>query len=53
MKKIILAGCVLLTAFTLKAQQKVIQLYNGAAPGSEAWTYNEQEYKAGTKDALI
>jgi len=53
MKKIILAGCVLLAAFTLKAQQKVIQLYNGAAPGSEAWTYNEQEYKAGTKDALI
>ncbi|CAN5613089.1 hypothetical protein BH10BAC2_BH10BAC2_05990 [soil metagenome] len=23
------------------AQQKVIQLYNGAAPGSESWTWNE------------
>ena len=25
----------------LYAQQKVIQLYNGAAPGSESWTWNE------------
>ena len=25
------------------AQQKVIQLYNGAAPGSESWTWNEAE----------
>ena len=37
----------------VNAQQKVIHLYNGAAPGSENWKYNEQEYKAGTKDALI
>ena len=43
----------LFAAFSTKAQQKVIQLYNGAAPGSENWTYNEQEYKAGTKDALV
>jgi len=27
---------------TAAAQQKVIQLYNGAAPGSENWTYNEK-----------
>ena len=29
--------------FTLltQAQQKVIQLYNGVAPGSESWTWNE------------
>src|SRR6187551_1474791 len=25
----------------INAQQKVIQLYNGAAPGSENWTWNE------------
>ena len=28
---------------TSHAQQKVIQLYNGAAPGSESWTWNEAE----------
>ncbi len=28
---------------SLAAQQKVIQLYNGAAPGSEKWTWNEKE----------
>jgi acetyl esterase/lipase/lysophospholipase L1-like esterase len=27
----------------INAQQKVIQLYNGAAPGSENWTWSEQE----------
>jgi acetyl esterase/lipase len=27
----------------LNAQQKVIQLYNGTAPGSENWTWNEKE----------
>ncbi len=27
----------------LTAQQKVIQLYKGAAPGSESWTWNEAE----------
>lgn len=27
----------------LSAQQKVIQLYQGAAPGSENWTWNEAE----------
>ena len=25
------------------AQEKVIQLYNGAAPGSESWTWGEAE----------
>ena len=53
MKKIFLIAFVLFTAFNSKAQQKVIQLYNGAAPGSETWTYNEQVYKPGTPDALI
>ena len=27
----------------VNGQQKVIQLYNGAAPGSDSWTWNEQE----------
>ena len=41
-----------IAAYT-NAQQKVIQLYNGPAPGSESWTYQEQEYKAGTRNAII
>ena len=53
MKKLIVVACMLFAAFCTKAQQKVIQLYNGTAPGSENWAYNEQEYKAGTKDALV
>jgi acetyl esterase/lipase len=28
---------------SVNAQQKVIQLYNGAAPGSEKWTWDEKE----------
>lgn len=32
-----------LTVITAHAQQKVISLYNGAAPGSENWTWNEAE----------
>jgi len=53
MKKLIVVACMLFATFSTKAQQKVIQLYNGTAPGSENWAYNEQEYKAGTKDALV
>ena len=53
MKKILVIVFVFFTAVNTKAQQKVIQLYSGAAPGSENWTYNEQVYKAGTKDALV
>ncbi|HET7115128.1 MAG TPA: alpha/beta hydrolase [Hanamia sp.] len=53
MKKIIAIAFALFTTFSINAQQKVIQLYNGTAPGSENWTYNEQEYKPGTKDALV
>lgn len=33
----------LLIVMVTHAQQKVIQLYNGAAPGSESWTWNEAE----------
>jgi len=33
----------LLAATGLRAQQKVIPLYNGPAPGSEGWTWSETE----------
>ncbi len=33
----------LLVAGSVSAQQKVIQLYEGAAPGSESWTWSEAE----------
>src|SRR3954463_11818050 len=32
-----------LSVLTAHAQQKVIQLYNGAAPGSESWSWKEGE----------
>jgi acetyl esterase/lipase len=41
-KKLIFLFFVLF-AISAGAQQKVIQLYNGAAPGSENWTWNETE----------
>lgn len=53
MKKIIVFVCVVFSAFGTKAQQKVIQLYSGAAPGSESWTYNEQMYKPGNQYSLV
>src|SRR5215203_6144185 len=44
MKKYSLFLSLLVITFTpLKAQQKVIQLYDGPAPGSESWTWNEAE----------
>jgi len=53
MNRILAIAFLLIIASNASAQQKVIQLYNGAAPGSEGWSYQEQEYKAGTKSALI
>jgi len=38
-----ITALLLLIAITAKAQQKVIPLYNGPAPGSEKWTWNETE----------
>src|SRR5687768_757746 len=35
--------CLLLVAVSSHAQQKVIQLYDGPAPGSESWTWTEAE----------
>ncbi len=41
--KIISAFILLFLCFNVNAQQKVIQLYNGLAPGSEKWTWEEKE----------
>ena len=42
MKKLIAALLVLVASGAI-AQQKVVQLYNGAAPGSESWTWDEKQ----------
>ena len=42
MKKL-LAAILLLAAFTGRAQQTVIPLYKGAAPGSEKWNWDEKQ----------
>jgi predicted esterase len=43
MYKTFACSLALLLALALHAQQKVIPLYPGAAPGSENWTWNETE----------
>lgn len=50
-RKIIIA-CLVFITFGANAQQKVIQLYNGTAPGSENWTYSEKEFDTGNTDTL-
>ena len=50
-RKIIIA-CLVFITFGANAQQKVIQLYNGTAPGSENWTYTEKEFDTGNTDTL-
>jgi acetyl esterase/lipase/lysophospholipase L1-like esterase len=43
MNRKIIVALLLFCAFVANAQQKVIQLYTNAAPGSENWTYSEKE----------
>jgi dienelactone hydrolase len=43
MNKISLSILLLLFTVAVQAQQKVIPLYPGVAPGSESWTWSEQE----------
>jgi acetyl esterase/lipase len=43
MKKLSVSILWLLFTITVTAQQKVIPLYPGVAPGSESWTWGEQE----------
>lgn len=53
MYRLCLSAALLFLQLYVSAQQKIIPLYPGEAPGSETWTYNEQEYKPGTNEALI
>ena len=43
MRALILAICLLSFALSLAAQNKVVRLYDGPAPGSESWTHTEKE----------
>jgi hypothetical protein len=43
MKRIIILWILFLASFVISAQQKVVQLYQGAAPGSESWNWNEAD----------
>jgi acetyl esterase/lipase/lysophospholipase L1-like esterase len=43
MKRNLILAFILMIAISARAQQKVIQLYNGVAPGSENWTWSETE----------
>src|SRR5258705_3361794 len=43
MNKNIILFCFLLLAGVAHTQQKVIRLYDGAAPGSEKWNWDEKE----------
>ena len=48
--------CLLLFLFTIQfvnAQQKIVQLYNAAAPGSENWTWSEQENNNNAWDTKV
>ncbi|MGZ3836457.1 MAG: hypothetical protein ACXVB0_23280, partial [Mucilaginibacter sp.] len=49
MNKILLIAFLVFMAISVKAQQKVIQLYNGTAPGSENSTWTEKE----TSDHIV
>lgn len=42
-KRVFLFSLILFLYATANTQQKVIQLYDGPAPGSESWTWNEAE----------
>jgi acetyl esterase/lipase/lysophospholipase L1-like esterase len=41
MKRYLIALALVFSTLVINAQQKVIPLYNGAAPGSENWTWDE------------
>jgi acetyl esterase/lipase/lysophospholipase L1-like esterase len=43
MNKRLLIAFMVFATLSARAQQKVIQLYKGAAPGSESWTWEEKQ----------
>ena len=54
MKKVFVTACILLITGSLSyAQNKVIQLYKGAAPGSENWNWKEREFTAGNMKIVM
>lgn len=44
LKFIVTTALIIFNINVVRAQQKTIQLYNGFAPGSEHWTWNEKEF---------
>ena len=53
-EKASVAACLLcLTSALSYAQNNVIPLYKGAAPGSESWTWNERELTAGNMKIVM
>jgi acetyl esterase/lipase len=51
--KLALAVLLYLTVTPVVAQEKPIALYNGPAPGSESWTWNERMIKAGDMTVVL
>lgn len=43
-RNLFVLGCLILFATSSGAQTKVISLYNGSAPGSENWNWDEADY---------
>ena len=43
----------LITVIVVRAQEKPIPLYNGAAPGSEKWVWDERVIKAGDMTVVL
>ena len=43
----------LITVIVVRAQEKPIPLYNGAAPGSEKWAWDERVIKAGDMTVVL
>ncbi|MDB5135609.1 MAG: carboxylesterase family protein, partial [Mucilaginibacter sp.] len=42
-RRTLLIAFLVSAAISARAQQKIIQLYNGSAPGSEKWTWDEKQ----------
>src|SRR6476659_2174618 len=43
LRNILVSLLIVFTTTSIKAQEKVIHLYNGVAPGSENWNWDEKE----------
>ncbi len=52
-KTVVTFSLLMLTSAISYAQNNVIPLYKGAAPGSEKWTWNEREFTAGNMKIVM